>query len=69
MSNSVRSSETTIETRISYLQARRAIVDDLIRSLELYQELAAEGPKKAKKKGPASQVKLEEPIWAQQLAS
>jgi hypothetical protein len=48
------------------LYARRAIVDDLIRSLELYEELAKELPRK---KGPASEAGAEEPIWTRLLAS
>jgi hypothetical protein len=66
MLNSARFPENTLESRLSYLYARRAIVDDLIRSLELYEELAKELPRK---KGPASEAGAEEPIWTRLLAS
>ncbi|MCX6621776.1 MAG: hypothetical protein NTY38_12020 [Acidobacteria bacterium] len=66
MSKSVRSPETAVEARLSYLYARRAIVDDLIRSLELYHEAATET---ARKKGPKRQGLPEQSVWPQALAS
>ncbi len=66
MSNSIRPSESSIESKLDYLYARRAIVDDLIKSLELYCAATSEpmAKKGAKRQGSAGNA-----VWSQALAS
>lgn len=65
MSNSI-SSESSVEARLSELYARRAIIDDLIRSLELY-DAASNGV--VLKKGARRKLMAGKPVWAEMLAS
>jgi hypothetical protein len=55
--------DAVIRQRLRYLHARRSVVDQLIRALELYAEMEAE------EDPPAGQVQTWQRLWTRQLAS
>lgn len=55
--------DAVIRQRLRYLYARRSVVDQLIRTLELYEEMEAEQDQ------PAGKVQTWQRLWARELAS